>query len=249
MDRLADAGRASAGWEIRRRNVIQPGQVWGPGQIMDDGCAGALALPRCRRARLRGGRSAAGHAVGVGPRPEELRAGQRVPRDRPGGGALPRRRHASRCATAGPRWARASTPSPRQVAVDRARRRPRAHRRARRHHARARRRPDHREPGHAHGRRLGGRRLPGGAGRRLPARGRLRGRVPRRLDQQDRRRARAPDHPLGVRLRRPAGDRSTATSGDHRARWWPSTTWAGPSTRCCARARSTGPCTWASATP
>jgi xanthine dehydrogenase molybdenum-binding subunit len=29
------------GWEIRRRNVVQPGDVWGPGQVMDDGCRGA----------------------------------------------------------------------------------------------------------------------------------------------------------------------------------------------------------------
>ena len=29
------------GWEIRSRNVIEPGVVWGPGQIMDDGCLGA----------------------------------------------------------------------------------------------------------------------------------------------------------------------------------------------------------------
>ena len=30
-----------SGWEIRSRNVIRPGEVWGPGQIMDDGCHGA----------------------------------------------------------------------------------------------------------------------------------------------------------------------------------------------------------------
>ena len=30
-----------SGWEMRKRNVIRPGDVWGPGQIMDDGCAGA----------------------------------------------------------------------------------------------------------------------------------------------------------------------------------------------------------------
>ncbi len=40
MDRLAEAVGIS-GWEIRKRNVIKPGQVWGPGQIMDDGCVGA----------------------------------------------------------------------------------------------------------------------------------------------------------------------------------------------------------------
>jgi aldehyde oxidoreductase len=40
MDRLAERVGIS-GWEIRKRNVIKPGQVWGPGQIMDDGCLGA----------------------------------------------------------------------------------------------------------------------------------------------------------------------------------------------------------------
>ena len=39
-DRLAEAVGIS-GWEIRNRNVIHPGDVWGPGQIMDDGCGGA----------------------------------------------------------------------------------------------------------------------------------------------------------------------------------------------------------------
>ena len=42
MDRLAERVGIS-GWEIRSRNVISPGAVWGPGQIMDDGCLGARA--------------------------------------------------------------------------------------------------------------------------------------------------------------------------------------------------------------
>src|SRR4029079_15012511 len=42
LDRLAEAGGIS-GWEIRSRNVVMPGSVWGPGQIMDDGCLGARA--------------------------------------------------------------------------------------------------------------------------------------------------------------------------------------------------------------
>ncbi len=42
LDRLADAVGIS-GWEIRARNVVTPGSVWGPGQIMDDGCLGARA--------------------------------------------------------------------------------------------------------------------------------------------------------------------------------------------------------------
>ena len=40
LDRLAEQVGIS-GWEIRKRNVIRPGEVWGPGQIMDDGCLGA----------------------------------------------------------------------------------------------------------------------------------------------------------------------------------------------------------------
>lgn len=42
LDRLAEQVGIS-GWEIRKRNVIHPGEVWGPGQIMDDGCLGAEA--------------------------------------------------------------------------------------------------------------------------------------------------------------------------------------------------------------
>jgi len=40
LDRLAEKLNIS-GWELRKRNVIHPGEVWGPGQIMDDGCRGA----------------------------------------------------------------------------------------------------------------------------------------------------------------------------------------------------------------
>ncbi|MEY2570296.1 MAG: hypothetical protein QOE63_646, partial [Acidimicrobiaceae bacterium] len=40
LDRLAEQVGIS-GWELRARNVIEPGVVWGPGQIMDDGCRGA----------------------------------------------------------------------------------------------------------------------------------------------------------------------------------------------------------------
>jgi xanthine dehydrogenase molybdenum-binding subunit len=64
MDRLAERVGIS-GWEMRNRNVVRPGQVWGPGQIMDDGCLGAgecLAAikPRYDEAK------AAGKAVGLG---------------------------------------------------------------------------------------------------------------------------------------------------------------------------------------
>ena len=57
---------ASAGWEIRKRNVIRPGEVWGPGQIMDDGCLGAeLCLDEVQVRRTTRSR-AEGYAVGVG---------------------------------------------------------------------------------------------------------------------------------------------------------------------------------------
>jgi xanthine dehydrogenase molybdenum-binding subunit len=64
MDRLA-AKVGISGWEIRRRNVITPGSVWGAGQIMDDGCLGALMCleaiqPHYDQARVDG------KAVGLG---------------------------------------------------------------------------------------------------------------------------------------------------------------------------------------
>ena len=40
LDRLAEKVGISS-WQIRSINVIKPGMVWGPGQIMDDGCLGA----------------------------------------------------------------------------------------------------------------------------------------------------------------------------------------------------------------
>ena len=64
LDRLAEKVGIS-GWEIRKRNVIKPGEVWGPGQIMDAGSAGAetcldQAKPHYDAAL------AAGKAVGIG---------------------------------------------------------------------------------------------------------------------------------------------------------------------------------------
>jgi xanthine dehydrogenase molybdenum-binding subunit len=64
MDRLAEKAGIDP-WEMRKRNVVVPGAVWGPGQIMDDGCLGAaLCLdavkPHYDRAR------AEGKAVGLG---------------------------------------------------------------------------------------------------------------------------------------------------------------------------------------
>ena len=64
MDRLAQKVGIS-GWEMRARNVIGPGSVWGPGQIMDEGSRGArrcleAVKPHYDRA------IAEGKAVGVG---------------------------------------------------------------------------------------------------------------------------------------------------------------------------------------
>ncbi len=64
IDRLAAASGVDR-WEIRARNVITPGVVWGPGQIMDDGCRGAReclqAVKPAYEAARRGGK-----AVGIG---------------------------------------------------------------------------------------------------------------------------------------------------------------------------------------
>ncbi len=50
IDRLAEQVGIS-GWEMRLRNVVHPGDVWGPGQIMDDGCQGAaMCLEQIRPA-------------------------------------------------------------------------------------------------------------------------------------------------------------------------------------------------------
>jgi aldehyde oxidoreductase len=64
LDRLAERVGLS-GWEIRKRNVIRPGEVWGPGQVMDDGAAGAEACLDAIRGRYEAAR-AAGKAVGLG---------------------------------------------------------------------------------------------------------------------------------------------------------------------------------------
>ena len=64
MDRRAAAVGIS-GWEMRSRNVIKPGSVWGPGQVMDDGCLGARAcLDDVREAYDEA--VAAGKPVGLG---------------------------------------------------------------------------------------------------------------------------------------------------------------------------------------
>jgi len=64
LDRLAELVGIS-GWEIRKRNVIRPGQVWGPGQIMDAGCAGAEHCLDAVKSHYDAA-IAAGKAVGLG---------------------------------------------------------------------------------------------------------------------------------------------------------------------------------------
>ncbi len=64
LDRLAEAVGIT-GWEIRDRNVIEPGAVWGPGQRMDEGCRGARMCLDAVRDVYEGAR-AAGKAVGLG---------------------------------------------------------------------------------------------------------------------------------------------------------------------------------------
>lgn len=64
MDRLAEKVGLS-GWEIRVRNVVTPGAVWGPGQIMDEGSRGALACLDAVRRPYEAARDA-GRAVGLG---------------------------------------------------------------------------------------------------------------------------------------------------------------------------------------
>ena len=64
MDRLADRVGIDS-WTMRKRNVIMPGMVWGPGQIMDDGCLGASACLDAVKPAFDEAR-AAGHAVGLG---------------------------------------------------------------------------------------------------------------------------------------------------------------------------------------
>jgi len=64
LERLAEQVGIT-GWEIRSRNVVMPGEIWGPGQKMDDGCKGArLCLDAVQPAY--DAARAAGKAVGMG---------------------------------------------------------------------------------------------------------------------------------------------------------------------------------------
>lgn len=64
LDRLAEEVGIT-GWEIRSRNVIEPGDVWGPGQVMDEGTAGARQCLDAIKARYDEAREA-GKAIGLG---------------------------------------------------------------------------------------------------------------------------------------------------------------------------------------
>lgn len=64
LDRLAEKVGIS-GFDIRLRNVIKPGMVWGPGQIMDDGSLGAEMCLLEIKDRYDDAK-AAGKAVGLG---------------------------------------------------------------------------------------------------------------------------------------------------------------------------------------
>ena len=64
LDRLAEKAGID-GWAIRRANVIMPGMVWGPGQIMDDGCLGASKCLDAIKPAYDSAR-ASGKAIGLG---------------------------------------------------------------------------------------------------------------------------------------------------------------------------------------
>ncbi|NNF63601.1 MAG: molybdopterin-dependent oxidoreductase [Acidimicrobiia bacterium] len=64
VDRLAEAAGISS-WDMRSRNVITPGAVWGPGQVMDDGSLGARMCLEAVKPHYDAA-TADGKAVGLG---------------------------------------------------------------------------------------------------------------------------------------------------------------------------------------
>ena len=164
LDRLADLVGIS-GWEIRSRNVVAPGDVWGPGQIMDDGCRGARRCLDALKPAYEAAQ-AAGRAVGIGLGLKNSGLGNGFLEIVARGRALPARRHRRGAALLdrdGPGRAHG-----RRAGRDRGvGHRSRAHPRVRRHHPRARCRSDHRQPRHAHGCGRGRRRVPRRARRRM----------------------------------------------------------------------------------
>jgi xanthine dehydrogenase molybdenum-binding subunit len=65
IDRLAEACGLDA-WEMRARNAIAPGAVWGPGQIMDNGCLGVRACLDAIRPAWQAATADPAKAVGLG---------------------------------------------------------------------------------------------------------------------------------------------------------------------------------------
>ena len=186
LDRLAEPVGIS-GWEIRSRNVIEPGTLWGPGQRMDDGCLGARQCLDAVRPAYEAA-VAEGRPVGVGlglknsglgnGLVEVAKAVVRFEED----GTVEVRHCWTEMGQGVDTVARQVAveelgvdPARIRVVVDTSRELGTG--------------PDHRQPGDDHVRRLGGRRLRRGPGRRLPAGRRLPRRVPGRLDQLAERRA------------------------------------------------------------
>ena len=64
MDRFAEMTRLTS-WEIRSRNVVEPGSVWGPGQVMDEGSLGARMCLDAVKPHYDSARES-GKAVGLG---------------------------------------------------------------------------------------------------------------------------------------------------------------------------------------
>ncbi|MGH3442377.1 MAG: xanthine dehydrogenase family protein molybdopterin-binding subunit, partial [Nitriliruptorales bacterium] len=64
IDRLAELAGLDP-WEMRWRNAVVPGSVWGPGQVMDDGSLGARACLEAIKPHWDAAR-AAGKAAGLG---------------------------------------------------------------------------------------------------------------------------------------------------------------------------------------
>ena len=177
-----------------------PGQVWGPGQVMDDGCLGA---ERCLD-EIRpdyDAAVAAGKAVGLGLGLKNSGLGNGFKEVIQGGRPLPpdgtvEVRH---CWT---EMGQGVHTVALQVAVEELGDRPGAHPGHRRH-PRARRRADDRQPRHADGRGRGGRRLR--AAKADGCRSASTTRASTGSTGRTSSAGRAPGHPLDVRLRRAAG--------------------------------------------
>ena len=109
IDRLAEKAGIS-GWEMRSRNVVMPGSLWGPGQILDDGCLGARQCLDAVKPAYDAARDA-GKAIGLGLGLKNSGLGNGFKEI---AGAVVRIEEdgTSRCVTAGRRWARASTRLP-----------------------------------------------------------------------------------------------------------------------------------------